>query len=108
RSLRPNRRARPRLCRPFSNNHRTPNRRSVLMSDMPLVRLVRLSKRFIKGKEIISIFDELDLTIPAGDFVAVMGPSGSGKTTLLNLLGGIDRPDGGEIHIAGTRIDLVS
>jgi putative ABC transport system ATP-binding protein len=78
------------------------------MSDMPLVRLVRLSKRFIKGKEIISIFDELDLTIPAGDFVAVMGPSGSGKTTLLNLLGGIDRPDGGEIHIAGTRIDLVS
>jgi putative ABC transport system ATP-binding protein len=78
------------------------------MSDMPLVRLAGLSKRFIKGKEIISIFDQLDLTIPAGDFVAVMGPSGSGKTTLLNLLGGIDRPDGGEIHIAGARIDLLS
>ena len=37
-----------------------------------------------------------------------MGPSGSGKTTLLNLLGGIDRPDGGEIHVAGQRIDTLS
>ena len=37
-----------------------------------------------------------------------MGPSGSGKTTLLNLLGGIDRADGGEIHVAGQRIDALS
>ena len=37
-----------------------------------------------------------------------MGPSGSGKTTLLNLLGGIDRPDAGEIHVAGERIDRLS
>jgi len=78
------------------------------MSDIPLVRLVDLSKRFIKGKETIAIFDRLNLTIPAGDFVAVMGPSGSGKTTLLNLLGGIDRPDSGEIHVAEQRIDAMS
>jgi len=78
------------------------------MSDIPLVRLVDLSKRFIKGKETIVIFDRLNLTIPAGDFVAVMGPSGSGKTTLLNLLGGIDRPDSGEIHVAEQRIDAMS
>ena len=63
------------------------------MSNTPLVRLAGLSKAFVKGKEKITIFDRLDLSIPAGDFVAVMGPSGSGKTTLLNLLGGIDRPD---------------
>jgi putative ABC transport system ATP-binding protein len=37
-----------------------------------------------------------------------MGPSGSGKTTLLNLLGGIDRPDSGEVHVAGQRIDNLS
>ena len=37
-----------------------------------------------------------------------MGPSGSGKTTLLNLLGGIDRADSGEIHVAGQRIDALS
>jgi putative ABC transport system ATP-binding protein len=78
------------------------------MSNDPLVRLSRVSKAFVKGKEKITIFDHLDLTIPAGDFVAVMGPSGSGKTTLLNLLGGIDRVDTGEVHVAGTRIDGLS
>jgi putative ABC transport system ATP-binding protein len=75
------------------------------MADTPMVRLVKASKRFIKGRETITIFDKLDLAIPRGDFVAVMGPSGSGKTTLLNLLGGIDRADDGEITVAGTRID---
>ena len=75
------------------------------MTSDPLVRLSGLSKAFIKGRETIGIFDRLDLSIAAGDFVAVMGPSGSGKTTLLNLLGGIDRPDAGEIHVAGRRID---
>jgi putative ABC transport system ATP-binding protein len=78
------------------------------MSDTPLVRLTDLRKGFSKGKEPISIFDGLNLAIPSGDFVAVMGPSGSGKTTLLNLLGGIDRPDAGEIEIAGRRIDRLS
>jgi putative ABC transport system ATP-binding protein len=77
------------------------------MSDI-LVALLHVSKRFVKGKETIDIFERLDLTIPTKDFVAVMGPSGSGKTTLLNLLGGIDRPDGGEIHIAGMRVDTLS
>jgi putative ABC transport system ATP-binding protein len=79
-----------------------------LRPDIPMVRLVGLHKGFTKGKETISIFDRLDLAIPRGDFVAVMGPSGSGKTTLLNLLGGIDRPDGGESHVAAKRIDALS
>jgi len=78
------------------------------MSNSPLVRLTGVGKAFIKGKETIAIFDHLDLSIPQGDFVAVMGPSGSGKTTLLNLLGGIDRPNGGEIFVAGERIDARS
>src|SRR5246127_3773619 len=72
-----------------------------------MVRLSQVAKRFTKGKETITIFDRLDLTIPRGDFVAVMGPSGSGKTTLLNLLGGIDYPGSGEVHVGGTRIDLL-
>jgi len=78
------------------------------MSNAPLVRLVGLNKGFVKGKEAITIFDRLDLAIPSGDFAAVMGPSGSGKTTLLNLLGGIDRSDAGEIHVAGERVDRMS
>ena len=74
----------------------------------PMVGIVDLSKRYIKGKETITIFDHLDLTIPKGDFIAMMGPSGSGKTTLLNLLGGLDRPDTGEIEVAGERLDRLS
>lgn len=70
--------------------------------------LTGVSKRFVKGRETISIFDRLELTVPRGDFIAVMGPSGSGKTTLLNLLGGIDRPNEGEIFVAGERIDRLS
>jgi len=73
-----------------------------------MVRLGGVAKRFTKGKETITIFDHLDLTIPRGDFVAVMGPSGSGKTTLLNLLGGIDQCDTGEIVIAGQHIEGMS
>jgi putative ABC transport system ATP-binding protein len=79
-----------------------------MTAETPMVRLVKASKRFVKGRETISIFDKLDLTIPRGDFVAVMGPSGSGKTTLLNLLGGIDRADAGEVVVAGKRIDGLS
>jgi putative ABC transport system ATP-binding protein len=77
-------------------------------SDQPNVRLSHVAKRFTKGKETITIFDHLDLSIPRGDFVAVMGPSGSGKTTLLNLLGGIDHCDEGEIEIANRRIEGLS
>ncbi len=79
-----------------------------MASEQTMVRLSHLAKRFTKGKETITIFDHLDLTIPRGDFVAVMGPSGSGKTTLLNLLGGIDHCDEGEIEIADKRIEALS
>lgn len=74
----------------------------------PLYTLKNLSKRYTRGKETVTIFDALDMTIPAGDFIAIMGPSGSGKTTLLNLLGGIDRPSSGEVHFEGARIDTLS
>ena len=80
----------------------------MLQAGNSMVELIDMSKRFIKGKETIAIFDHLGLAIPSGDFIAVMGPSGSGKTTLLNLLGGIDQPDGGEIRVAGERIDQLS
>jgi putative ABC transport system ATP-binding protein len=73
-----------------------------------LIDIRRASKRFVKGRETITIFDKLDLVINEGDFVAIMGPSGSGKTTLLNLLGGIDRATDGQIDFAGARLDLLT
>jgi len=53
-------------------------------SDSDLIVLRNIAKSYRRGEETISIFTDLNLSIPAGDFVAVMGPSGSGKTTLLN------------------------
>jgi len=54
------------------------------------------------------VLHQLDLEVPAGQFLALMGPSGSGKTTLLNLIGGLDRPTAGEVIVAGERIDELS
>jgi putative ABC transport system ATP-binding protein len=45
-----------------------------------------------------------DLTVEAGEFVALMGPSGCGKSTLLNVIAGLDTPTGGEVTVAGTRV----
>ena len=77
------------------------------MSTEPLIHIQDAAKRFTKGRETITIFENLNLSIPEGDFVAVMGPSGSGKTTLLNLCGGIDRPTSGEVRVAGARLDTL-
>ena len=78
------------------------------MSNSTLFELSNVSKRFIKGKETITVFENLDMSISQGDFLAIMGPSGSGKTTLLNLLGGVDQPTTGELSFDGTRIDGLS
>ncbi len=57
-----------------------------------MVSLVGVNKRFVKGKETITIFDHLGLIIPRGTFVAVMGPPAPGKTTLLNLVAASTEP----------------
>lgn len=74
------------------------------MSEGLLFELKNVYKSFIKGKEQITIFDNLDMSIAKGDFLAIMGPSGSGKTTLLNMLGGVDRPTAGDILFDGNAI----
>jgi ABC-type lipoprotein export system ATPase subunit len=64
-----------------------------------------LRKHHGAGEAVVRAVDEVDLEVEAGETVAVMGPSGCGKSTLLHLLGGLDRPSGGEVWLAGRRID---
>lgn len=74
-------------------------------SNRPYIALEGVRKGYRIGGEAVSIFADLDLAIPQGDFVAVMGPSGSGKSTLLNMLAGIDRPDAGTLRIGTSQLD---
>jgi len=53
----------------------------------------------------VQALTDVNLEIPRLDFVCLSGPSGSGKSTLLNLIGGLDRPTGGEIYVDGNRVD---
>jgi ABC-type lipoprotein export system ATPase subunit len=64
-----------------------------------------LRKEYGKGEGLVRAVDGVDLDIGAGETVAVMGPSGCGKSTLLHLLGGLDRPSGGEVSLNRRRID---
>ena len=73
-----------------------------------LVKVEGVDKVFKRGSETIHVLGGLDLTIPRGEFLALMGPSGSGKSTLLNLVGGLDRPSEGTVEVGGKRIDKLS
>jgi putative ABC transport system ATP-binding protein len=65
-------------------------------------------KRYRRGRESVEVLHSLNLTIPEGEFLALMGPSGSGKTTILNLVGGLDRADSGEVIVAGEHLESLS
>jgi ABC-type lipoprotein export system ATPase subunit len=71
----------------------------------PVLLARRLRKEFGQEAALVRAVDEVDLEVAPGETVAVMGPSGCGKSTLLHLLGGLERPSGGEILLAGSRLD---
>lgn len=69
-----------------------------------VVSLKNVIKCYVRGAQRVEVLHGLSLEIEEGEFLVLMGPSGSGKTTLLNLVAGIDRPDQGDIVVAGERI----
>ncbi|MCL2290283.1 MAG: ABC transporter ATP-binding protein [Bacteroidetes bacterium] len=75
-------------------------------------------QKIIEIKDLVKIFkdtaqevvavDHVSLNISAGEFTTIVGPSGSGKTTLLNLIGGLDTPTSGSLHVDGKDISLLT
>jgi ABC-type lipoprotein export system ATPase subunit len=68
---------------------------------MAIVAAEGVVKTYGEGRAARRVLDGADLTVAAGEVVAILGRSGSGKSTLLHLLGGLDRPDAGTITVAG-------
>ena len=75
---------------------------------MASVHVKDVRKIYRRDAEEVVVLDGLSLTIPDGEFVALMGPSGSGKTTLLNLIGGVDQPSSGDLIVGDTNIAKLS
>ncbi|MFC7333905.1 MacB family efflux pump subunit [Rhodocista pekingensis] len=67
----------------------------------PLIELRGLRREFPSGSQTLTVLKDIDLTINAGEMVAIVGASGSGKSTLLNILGCLDRPTAGSYRIMG-------
>ena len=72
---------------------------------MTAVRCIDLCRTYYQGDQAIKALDHVNLEILESGFVCLSAPSGGGKTTLLNAIGGLDRPDSGEIWVAGQCID---
>ncbi|MEL0007442.1 MAG: ABC transporter ATP-binding protein [Luminiphilus sp.] len=75
------------------------------MADNPVLSAHNVAKHYSDGRQAIAVLSGLDLTVNAGDWLAIVGASGSGKSTLLNLLGGLDIPSAGTISVSGRLLE---
>lgn len=66
------------------------------------------ARNIVKRYDSLEVLRGVDLTVGQGEFLAIVGPSGAGKTTLLQIIGSLERPDAGEVVIAGTDIVKLS
>ena len=64
-----------------------------------------ISKEFVDGKRTVTVLKEVNLSIQTGECIAIIGVSGSGKSTLLHIMGGLEKPTGGEVFINGRDIN---
>lgn len=71
---------------------------------MNILRTENLRKYYGSGENTVKALDGVDFTVADGEFVEIVGTSGSGKSTLLHMLGGLDRPTGGKVEVAGKNI----
>ncbi len=64
--------------------------------NVPVIRMEKITRTYTMGEAVVTALRDADLTVHAGEFIALMGASGSGKSTLLNVIGLLDRPTSGE------------
>ncbi len=74
----------------------------------PAIRLESVSRQYTMGESVIRAVNDVSLTIPSGEFLALLGSSGSGKSTLLNLIAGLDRPSTGAVIAQGNDLSKMS
>lgn len=75
--------------------------------DTPILVMERLCKSYQLGTVELKALRDIDLTVRAGEYVAIMGPSGSGKSTLLNMIGCLDHPTSGDYWLGGQKVSLL-
>ena len=73
-----------------------------------ILEVINLSKTYRSGERSLTVLDNINFTITAGDTCSIVGPSGSGKTTLLGLCAGLDRASSGSVILNGVRLDDLS
>src|SRR5215471_1934083 len=86
----------------------------VLLRPMPMpdaelaIQLDQVSRHYVMGESVIRAVNDVSLTVPRGEFLALLGSSGSGKSTLLNLIAGLDRPSSGSVVAQGQDLSKMS
>ena len=78
------------------------------MGNNPVAELRHINKVYGSGDTEVRAVNDLNLTVEAGDYIAVMGASGSGKSTAMNILGCLDRPSSGSYSLQGQQVDGLS
>jgi putative ABC transport system ATP-binding protein len=79
-------------------------RNETTLDDQVQIRILNLSRSYREGDQQHHVLQDLSLEIQRGETIALRGRSGSGKSTLLNLISGIDKPDAGQVEVAGLNI----
>ena len=76
-----------------------------MTSAAALIRLAGVTKSYGQGQALFLALNGVDMSIAAGEFVAIMGPSGSGKSTVMNILGCLDTPSSGTYEFEGVHVE---